>query len=248
LLGAAKSERVLIRIKGSFQTISLSFAFQNCFDSKMEDQGHLEKSMKNSSAPRSARAHEDEGTGFSTVTRSKAPKANRNPSTQKEVDPFSFKDPFGVTIPTARTKQTARIGTRGSSYAFCKGAQQDAMKASAAPAHRVVRSLKPKATLPRNAYVDPEPSDGSDSGWETANEVSPPPPNDGPTAPKTNSVVDVPCRFNGRIHKTPADGSCGAHALWEALRHLASSKGYKSQVFPGAGFRIRCELDPGLRS
>ena len=115
------------------------------------------------------------------------------------------------------------------------------MKASSAPARRVVRSLKPKATLPRNAYVDPEPVDGSDSSWETANDASPPPPSDGPTAPKTNPVVDVPCRFNGRIHKTPADGSCGAHALWEALRHLASSKGY-NLVVPESAQELREQL------
>ena len=161
-----------------------------------------------------ARAREDEGTGFTTVTRAKA---DRNPATQKEAVPgmtlpppktCTFKDPFGltrvngrttnpVTVSMARTKQKARSSTLGPAYVFRKGAQQDAVKArlAAAQAHREEQLKRPKTTLPRNPYVDPEPSDGSDDGWNTASEGSPAPPKDGPAAPKVNPGADIPGRF-----------------------------------------------------
>ena len=194
----------------------------------MDYKRSLEKGMKNSSAPTAptlvaadissamqptddssivhggaARAHEDEDTGFTTVTRSKS---GRNSSTQKEAVPCvtlpppkscTFKDPFGLTrvnprtmnpatISMARTKQSARSSTLGPSHLFCKGAHQDAMRAriAAAQARREAQPKKPKSTLPRNLYVDPEPSDDSDDGWETASESSPPPPTVGSAAPK----------------------------------------------------------------
>ena len=196
-----------------------------------------------------ARAHEDEDTGFTTVTRSKS---GRNSSTQKEAVPCvtlpppkscTFKDPFGLTrvnprtmnpatISMARTKQSARSSTLGPSHLFCKGAHQDAMRAriAAAQARREALPKKPKSTLPRNLYVDPEPSDDSDDGWETASESSPPPPTVGSAAPKANPVVDVPGRFNGRVHKTTGDGACGVLALLAAMRHLVSAKGYNLVV------------------
>jgi hypothetical protein len=37
-------------------------------------------------------------------------------------------------------------------------------------------------------------------------------------------------RFNGRIHATPMDGSCGPSALREALEHLAQTHGYQFSI------------------
>jgi hypothetical protein len=37
-------------------------------------------------------------------------------------------------------------------------------------------------------------------------------------------------RFNGRIHATPLDGSCGPAALLEALKHLAQTQGYHFNI------------------
>ena len=123
--------------------------FQKHVALKMENLANLEKSMKNSSAPTAptqvaadissagqstddpniahggaARAHEDEGASFTTVTRSKA---GRTPPTQKEAVPgmalpppktCTFKDPFGLTRVDGRTMNPVTVSTGSPLFAF----------------------------------------------------------------------------------------------------------------------------------
>ena len=48
-------------------------------------------------------------------------------------------------------------------------------------------------------------------------------------------------RFNGRIHATPVDGSCGLAALLEAIRHLARSRGIQF-VLPDDADTLRAQM------
>jgi hypothetical protein len=59
-----------------------------------------------------------------------------------------------------------------------------------------------------------------------------------PACPVRTVRADKPGRFNGRIHPTPVDGSCGAEALLAALKHLARSKGY-DVVIPESAIALR---------
>ena len=185
----------------------------------------------------------DDGAGqFTVVTRSKHRRnsplqglhqngvASPPPPSTTARKRSTYKDPFGLTRVSgkvnpvsARTKQSARrfttsaTGEGTSSKLFTKGARLDAT-AKAKP--------KDKATLPRNKYTDPQ---AGDEGWETdpdaASSDEEAPRDDAPSGANASPHADIPGRFNGRVHETPTDGSCGAHALLEALNHLASTRG-----------------------
>jgi hypothetical protein len=88
-----------------------------------------------------------------------------------------------------------------------------------------------------------ESSDGSDSGVTKAAGAAP-----SPTQGNQKATVTLPAtgRFNGRVHATPIDGSCGPASLLEALTHLAHTQGYHFNL-PVDAFDMRQALIADIR-
>lgn len=173
---------------------------------------------------------------------------------------IGFVDPFGLSqispqdnlVMWARTKQSVRQRTAGSAEARIfvgrgRVSQRKLAMKAAGP-----KKAKP-ATISRVSPLSDNDgwathSDGSHSGDEgvcgsPARPISP------ITAPATVMLpvpADVPGRFNGRVHQTPADGSCGAHALWEALKHLAETRCVQL-VLPDSAEELREVLVDDIR-
>ena len=72
-----------------------------------------------------------------------------------------------------------------------------------------------------------ESSDGSDSDAAKAADAAP---SSTQGNQKTTISLSATGRFNGRVHATPTDGSCGPAALLEALTHLAHTQGYHFNI------------------
>jgi hypothetical protein len=146
--------------------------------------------------------------------------------------------------PKARTKQTVRKSTgtgeaitssggsssdRSRARIWKKGCEADAKKAS-----------KPKKKTPAT-------TSGSE-GWQTDSGDESPDPERKELKEKLaekvkglaakRSKTTMPGRFNGRVHATAVDGSCGPDSLLCALRHLSQTRGYNF-VIPDNALALR---------
>ena len=118
---------------------------------------------------------------------------------------------------------------------WAKGCRQDKAAAENRKKVTIAADAKPKehsVKLKRSKAATL--SDASSDGWHTdgsaPDSASEPAKASQAAATSGKAKVVLPTttgRFNGRIHATPLDGSCGPAALLEALRHLAYSRGYQ---------------------
>ena len=182
------------------------------------------------------------------------------------INPVTIEPPRRVTI--ARTKQSVRQKTAGSSGSssersrsriWAKGCHQDkarnrasvtsatkTKRAKDAPASDLPQPKEKDSKKPKKAKASP-PSDTSSEGWNTdGSESGGGLVNDPKKSPKDTNVkapVLLPTtgRFNGRIHATPVNGSCGPAALLEAIRHLARSRGIQF-VLPENADALRAQM------
>ena len=132
---------------------------------------------------------------------------------------------------------------------YVKGAVQDraaasAEKGAAKTAKAAEASLAKKRA--RAAHTEPvqtgsEGSDGfnSDSSSQSGKAATP---GGKPATVKLSATG----RFNGRIHATPTDGSCGPASLLEALKHLANTRGYQFSI-PEDADALRAALVQDVR-
>jgi hypothetical protein len=172
----------------------------------------------------------------------------------------NFVDPFGLSLISAevnpvtyaRTKQSVRQHTAGGSGVGIRGGNFSPRKVAA-------KAAGPKKSPPLKSHRAPRAldddgwetrSDGSGSGDEGGIRQSPPASRVSPVpAPKTVGPPvsgDVCGRFNGRIHATGDDGSCGAHALLAALQHLVRARGV-NLVLPEGPEELREVLVEDIR-
>jgi hypothetical protein len=169
----------------------------------------------------------------------------------------NFVDPFGLSLVSpqdnpvtwARTKQSVRQHTAGSAGTGIRGGFSPRKLAVKAAGPKKVKSPV-KARVSLNSEDDGWETRSSDSGSgdeggrkSPVSRVSPVP------DPKTVAIPiprDVPGRFNGRIHPTGGDGSCGAHALLAALQHLVRTRGL-TLVLPEGAEELREVLVEDIR-
>ena len=154
-------------------------------------------------------------------------------------------------IPAARTKQSARKSTASSKVASPENAHSDQIPppepSSGSSSDRSRARLWKKGCVLDKAAADKAKKTKSKSAQEAEKEQTEgstgADPSDGTTSDtsrtsvgdsfpvqsdqKTAVTLPRTGRFNGRIHATPLDGSCGPAALLEALRHLALTQGYQ---------------------
>ena len=153
-------------------------------------------------------------------------------------------------FPAARTKQCARKSTAGLETTPPANAQGEQApppntssgsssdrsrarlwkkgcildKAAASKAKKTkLKSARKAAKGPSDESIGTDPSDGASSDTSKASVGNP-----SLIQSSQKAAVTLPQtgRFNGRVHTTPLDGSCGPAALLEALRHLAQTQGY----------------------
>ncbi len=132
-------------------------------------------------------------------------------------------------IGEATTSSGGSNSDRSRARIWKKGCEADAKKAS-----------KPKTKTPATAS-------GSD-GWQTDSGDESPDPERTELKAKLSDKIQVlqakrsktaaPGRFNGRVHATAVDGSCGPDSLICALRHLSQTQGYNF-VIPDSALSLR---------
>ncbi len=163
----------------------------------------------------------------------------------------AFVDQFGLSLISpelnpvtyARTKQSVRQHTAGSAGVGIRGG------------HFSSRRFAAKAAGPKKAKSPRVSRTPKDDGWETRSDSSGSGDEKGrespisrvsPVSAHETVATPVPGRFNGRIHSTGGDGSCGAYALLAALQHLAKTRGV-NLVLPGSAEELREWLVEDIR-
>ncbi len=141
---------------------------------------------------------------------------------------------------------------RSTTRLYAKGVAQDRANASAeksmAKAAKTAKAAKASSANKRAKTTREEPSqtvtessDGfvSDSSSQSGKAAT-------PGSKPATARLSATGRFNGRIHATPLDGSCGPASLLEALRHLAHARNYQFSI-PENADAMRAALVQDIR-
>jgi hypothetical protein len=137
--------------------------------------------------------------------------------------------------PTPNPRYSSGSGSSGNSSdhsrarLWRKGNEQDAHKA----AIKAAKAAKPKQA--EDGWV----TDSGDSGSEGRSNP--------PAKVAKPTIVPRNGRFNGRVHPTPDDGSCGIASLRGAMQHLARTRGYDYDI-PETDVELRLALVDYIRN